>query len=86
MKNVDKGFELIYFNLSHRRKFIRTVWITVIGVFILLPVMFFLNKKYVPAFPVSNLAFFLTEAFILIVGLIQALYEFRKWKSEKAEE
>ena len=86
MKNVDKGFELIYFNLSHRRKFIRTVWITVIGVFILLPVMFFLNKKYVPSFPVSNLAFFLTEAFILIVGLIQALYEFRKWKSEKAEE
>ena len=23
---VDKGFELIYWNLSYRRKFIRTLW------------------------------------------------------------
>lgn len=29
---VDKGFELVYFNLSHRRKFIRTIEITIIGV------------------------------------------------------
>ena len=86
MKNVDKGFELIYFNLSHRRKFIRTIWITVFGVFILLPVMFYLNKKYVPSFPVSDLVFFLTEAIILIIGFIQALYEYSKWKSEKTEE
>lgn len=27
---VDKGFELVYFNLSHRRKFIRTIEITII--------------------------------------------------------
>ena len=44
MKNVDKGFELIYFNLSHRRKFIRTIWITIVGVLILLPLMFFKPK------------------------------------------
>ena len=85
MKNVDKGFELIYFNLSHRRKFIRTIWITIVGVFILLPVMFYLSKKYVPSFPVSHLVFFLMEAVVLIIGLIQAVYEYRKWKSEKTE-
>ena len=27
MDKVDKGFELIYWKLSYRRKFIRTLWL-----------------------------------------------------------
>lgn len=29
---VDKGFELLYDNLSYRRKFIRTLWLIPIGI------------------------------------------------------
>ena len=29
---VDKGFELLYDNLSYRRKFIRTIWLIPIGI------------------------------------------------------
>lgn len=31
---VDKGFELLYDNLSYRRKFIRTIWLVPIGIVI----------------------------------------------------
>ena len=48
-------------------------------------IYFYLSKKYVPSFPFSYHAFFLMEVVILIIGLIQAVYEYRKWKSEKAE-
>lgn len=36
MKNekVDKGFELLYKNLSYRRKFIRTLWLIPIGIIV----------------------------------------------------
>lgn len=38
-EKVDKGFELIYFRLSYRRKMIRTLWMT-----LLLPVSYFLLR------------------------------------------
>lgn len=31
-EKVDKGFELLYKNLSYRRKFIRTLWLIPIGI------------------------------------------------------
>lgn len=31
-EKVDKGFELLYENLSYRRKFIRTLWLIPIGI------------------------------------------------------
>ena len=34
MKEVNKGFEFFYRNLSNRRKFIRTIWLTILGIFI----------------------------------------------------
>ena len=34
MKKDDKGFELFYKNLSNRRKFIRTIWLTIIGMLV----------------------------------------------------
>ncbi len=34
MKKKDKGFELLYKNLSYRRRFIRTIWLIPIGVIV----------------------------------------------------
>ena len=82
MKNVDKGFELLYVNLSHRRKFIRTIWITVFGI-IIIPMIFYI-------FPIRLIPFFASwkwvafwVAVILITGTIQAIIEYRRWKTEK---
>lgn len=33
-EKVDKGFELFYDKLSYRRKFIRTLWMIPIGIFV----------------------------------------------------
>ena len=32
MNKVDKGFELVYWKLSYRRKFIRTLWMIFIQI------------------------------------------------------
>ena len=34
MNEIDKGFEFFYKNLSSRRKFIRTIWIMLIGILV----------------------------------------------------
>ena len=33
-EKVDKGFELLYENLSYKRKFIRTLWLIPIGIIV----------------------------------------------------
>ena len=82
MKKVDKGFELLYFNLSHRRKFIRTIWITVLGI-IIIPVMYYFVRNIpIPLFN-SWKYILLWDTVILMTGIIQAVYEYRKWKTEK---
>ena len=82
MKNVDKGFELLYANLSHRRKFIRTIWITVFGV-IIIPVIYnFIPIRSIPLFASWKWVVFWI-AVILITGTIQAIVAYRKWKTEE---
>lgn len=74
---VDKGFELFYFNLSHRRKFIRTLWMIPWMIIVLV----FLYWKRVSMFiliPVT-LLFAITE-------YIQAAYNYKKWKEETNKE
>lgn len=34
MKQTDRKFELFYKNLSNRGKFIRTIWLTILGILI----------------------------------------------------
>ena len=82
MKNVDKGFELLYAHLSHRRKFIRTIWITVLGIIILPVIFYFIPIRAIPFFTSWKWVVF-WFAIILISGIIQAVYEYRKWKTEK---
>ncbi|WP_374055146.1 hypothetical protein [Rossellomorea sp. FM04394] len=69
-EKVDKGFELIYFRLSYRRKMIRTLWMT-----LLLPVSYFLLRF-------MGLDLFYTWIFMavfLLGHLAQLYYNYYMW-------
>ncbi|WP_315120813.1 hypothetical protein [uncultured Clostridium sp.] len=71
---VDEGFELIYWNLSYRRKFIRTLWMipfcTAVLVFI-----WFINSN-----SVMNT---ILTTFCIVVFLIQLIYTYSRWKKDE---
>lgn len=75
MKNkVDKGFELIYWKLSYRRKFIRTLWFTPLT-FLLIPFMFLIGDKL-----------FINRIMPILLSLVyigQLIYTYIKWKKEE---
>ncbi len=73
---IDKGFSFSYWNLSYRRKFIRTLWMTPFIVFI--SVLFCYND--IPIFTKV-----LIIAFLIIVDVIQLLYNYKQYQKEKAE-
>ena len=87
MNKVDKGFELFYYKLSHRRKFIRTILLTVLGIVCMVAFYFLTNDGGILA-PFAT-GFFDKAVtlgaclFILMVGAMQAGYEYRKWKEEQ---
>lgn len=77
MKNneekVDKGFELVYYKLSNRRKFIRTLWMfpwAVLAVWLI----------YARGFPL--ILVILVGIIIAVTFTMQACYTYRKWKEE----
>ena len=67
MNKVDKGFELVYWKLSYRRKFIRTIvsliFIQIVGK----------NYKYT----------ILAGIIYLVILPIQAIYNYKKWMKEE---
>ena len=72
-KRVDQGMEFCYWNLSYRRKFIRTLWM--IPIWILLVILLHTT--------------FQSCIFTCIIGglsgillWIQAVYNYKKWKEE----
>ncbi len=68
----DKGFKHSYWNLSYRRKFIRTLWITpFLFLFFLLP----------PEFQLLGLDRNQAIALLFVLLVVQALYNYKKWKS-----
>lgn len=74
-KKIDKGFCLNHWNLSYRRKFIRTLWIG-----------FFFNGVFFIAFlrlqSKSNLPLvFVTFGELLLI--FQVVYNYYRWKQEK---
>ena len=75
MKNrkVDKGFELNYYNLSYRRKFIRTLWM--IPWLILAICGMCLVKA--PIFIIIPVA-----VILVIILFIQAVHNYKKWKED----
>lgn len=82
---VDKGFELAYFNLSHRRKFIRTIEITIIGVILVMLIHLGCKDSETPKFLflTDNIITFGVCAAIVITGSIQGIIEYKRWVNEK---
>ena len=71
--SVDKGFELNYYNLSYRRRFIRTLWMIP-----LIPlVLFLLWRVGTPMFITIPVA-----ATLVMITYIQASHNYKKWKEE----
>ena len=75
MRNgTDQGFELVYWKLSYRRKFIRTLWVSPL---ILFPFFLPADNSFIG---VPREGFF--WIFIVIL-LAQAWYTYGKWKKEQ---
>ena len=74
MNKVDKGFELVYWKLSYRRKFIRTLWMipwTIVSLIFIQIVG--KNSKYT----------ILAGIIYLVILPIQAIYNYKKWMKEE---
>ena len=72
-EKVDKGIELCYWKLSYRRKFIRTLWLILIGIIIIV--------GFYKEFDI-NIFTGIIEIVIFSVILMQAFYNYKKWKNE----
>jgi hypothetical protein len=72
MKNkVDKGYELIYWNLSYRRKFIRTLWMAPLIITLIGFIIFSGNNMFI-----TRIAPILS----IILYIWQLTYTYNKWK------
>ena len=80
---TDKGFEILYYNLSYRRKFIRTIWVGIFAavVFLLIIVL----KLFVPEFSkfFSWFEVVMCVVFFTVVFVVQLIYNYRMWKVEE---
>ena len=72
-EKVDKGFELVYFKLSYRRKMIRTLWSLLIAV-----LSYYVIYGYGDLTTNQNLIIFI---FFSIIFGVQLAYNYVKWKS-----
>jgi hypothetical protein len=73
----DKGFALSYSKLSYRRKFIRTVWISIVSA--VAGVCVLLLKPESTGFAMGPIAI------AVVGGLIQGAYTYRCWKRDEQE-
>lgn len=71
---VDKGFEFIYWKLSYRRKFIRTLWMTPLGV-LLIALLSLSNRTIL--FKITGIAI------IFSTYLIQLVYNYKQYKMKE---
>lgn len=69
---TDKGFHLLYWGLSYRRKFIRTLWILC-----LTPLLLFIPERGVPL-GVSIEYLFVA---VLVVAVAQLIYTYAMWRN-----
>lgn len=74
-EKIDTGIELCYWKLSYRRKFIRTLWMIPISIIIIIC----LHTKFQ-----SDIGTYLLTTIFSILLLIQAVYNYKKWKREEA--
>ncbi|HAT4218996.1 hypothetical protein JJB75_14550 [Clostridium perfringens] len=71
-EKVDKGFELIYWRLSYRRRLIRILWTTPVVLFI---IFYLVNNLEV------SFKDIIIIVFLILIYLIQFSYNFLKWKN-----
>ena len=78
MNKVDKGFELVYWKLSYRRKFIRTLWMIPWAIVALIFIQIVgKNYKYTILYTI------LAGIIYLVILPIQAIYNYKKWMKEE---
>lgn len=70
-KNVDKGFELLYENLSYRRKLIRTIWLIPIGIGVGIVVTY-----------ISIIVSIFYWVWFVVAAVKQLRYNYMMWKKE----
>jgi len=70
-EKIDKGFELDYWKLSYRRKFIRTLWLIPLGIIAVMLV--WVQSK-------SFLITSISAAVIIGTEIAQVIYTYKKWK------
>jgi hypothetical protein len=73
-KKVDKGFQLIYWKLSYRRKFIRTLWTIPIFVISIGIIIFLGNGIFMSR---------VMPLILIILFIIQLIYNYIKWKKDE---
>ena len=70
-EKIDIGFELVYWNLSYRRKFIRSLWITPFLIFVIILGWVTWESALVAAiFTILGLDILIT----------QVIYNYKRWK------
>lgn len=73
VQKIDEGFELVYWKLSYRRKFLRTLWM----------IPFIILAVFSTWLVWHSTAISITAALVLIiVEIVQAVYTYNKWKCE----
>lgn len=75
-EKVDRGVEICYWKLSYRRKLIRTLW--------LLPIGSIVMRVFYKEFDI-NISTSIIGMVIFGAILMQAFYNYRKWKKEMRE-
>jgi hypothetical protein len=86
IEKTDRGFELFYWNLSNRRKFIRTMWMIPVCIAVTIFIVFFYMKyrEKSPYISLILLAGTLLNDAIWLPG--QLIYTYKKWKNEERQE
>jgi len=70
---IDKGFELAYYKLSYRRRFIRTLWMVPWAI-LMTGLLYWWSK--------SMHLVVLAAVILGVIGFIQATYNYKKWQEE----
>lgn len=73
-KKVDNGFQLIYWKLSYRRKFIRTLWTIPIFIISIRIIIFLGNGIFVTR---------IIPIILTILFILQIIYNYIRWKKEE---
>lgn len=80
-KKTDKGSEMIYWKLSRRRKFIRTLWMIPISIAILVFTFIYGYSRY------GSFTLAIILAILMLILLpTQVIYTYKQWKKEEENE